>query len=328
MSLQQKILLGVDIGATKTRALLADGGGAVIGFGLAGPGNHETVGYPGLTNSVRIALEKACAQAGAAAADILSAGFGIGGLDWDSQEPDTRRALAETGLRCPMRLVNDTILGLVAGAPEGWGVAVVSGTGCNCWGWNKDHTRIGRVTGGGVLMGEGAGATELIAEAVKAVARSWTKRGPATALADALVACAGARDLADLLEGMMDNRYGVDACSAPLVFEAAAKGDPVAAGLVEWAGTELGEMVNAVVRQLDFQELEFDVVMVGSMFDGGASLVEPMRRKVEALAPRARFLRLACPPVAGAVFLAMEQAGIPVTAAVKERLVREAVAGM
>lgn len=324
----QKILLGVDIGATKTRALLADENGAVLGFGLAGPGNHETVGYPGLTASVRFALEMACAQAGAAEADILAAGFGVGGLDWDSQEADTRRAIGETGLRCPMRLVNDTILGLVAGAPEGWGVAVVSGTGCNCWGWTKDRTRIGRVTGGGIQMGEGAGATELIAEAVKAVARSWTKRGPATVLADAFVACAGARDLTDLLDGMMENRYEMNACSAPLIFQAAAKGDPVAAGLVEWAGTELGEMVNAVVRQLDFQELEFDVVMIGSMFDGGPALVDAMRRKVAALAPHARYIRLACPPVVGAAILAMERAGIPVSAKAKERLARETIAHM
>jgi N-acetylglucosamine kinase-like BadF-type ATPase len=247
-------------------------------------------------------------------------------LDWDSQEADTRRAIEKAGIGCPLRLVNDTILGLVAGAPEGWGIAVVSGTGCNCWGWDREHTRIGRVTGGGIEMGEGAGATELMAEAVKAVARSWTKRGPATALADAFVACAGARDLADLLDGMMDNRYELKACTAPLVFQTAAKGDPVAAGLVDWAGTELGEMVNAVVRQLDFQGMEFDVVMIGSMFDGGPALIDAMKRKVQTAAPRARLARLKSPPVVGAALLAMEQAGIRPSDAVRERLTRETIA--
>jgi N-acetylglucosamine kinase-like BadF-type ATPase len=325
MRQQKKILLGVDIGATKTRALLVDENGAVLGFGLAGPGNHETVGYAGLTAALKTALDRACAQAQVKTADILAAGFGIGGLDWDSQEADNRRAVENAGVRCPMRLVNDTILGLVAGAPEGWGIAVVSGTGCNCWGWNKERSRIGRVTGGGVMMGEGAGAAELTAEAVKAVARSWTQRGPATALAETFVDCAGASGLADLLDGLMDGRYALDACAAPLVFKCAAEGDPVAAGLVDWAGTELGEMVNAVVRQLDFGDLAFDVVMTGSMFEGGPALIEAMRRKVQTLAPRARLLRLDCPPVVGAALLAMEQAGITVSDPIRKRLDRETI---
>ncbi len=325
---QKKILLGVDIGGTKTRALLLDENGAVLGFGKAGPGNHETVGWDGLTAALQSALDAACKEAGVGIDAILAAGFGIGGLDWDSEEADTRRAIEKAGLRCPMRLVNDTILGLVAGAPEGWGIAVVSGTGCNCWGWNRDHTRIGRVTGGGIQMGEGAGASELMAEAVKAVARSWTKRGPATALADVFVTCAGARDLSDWLAGMMDGRFDTDACSAPLIFETAAKGDEVAQGLIDWAGTELGEMVNAVARQLEFHDLEFDVVMIGSMFDAGEALVAPMRRKIQTKIPRARFIRLACPPVVGAAVLALEQAALPVGEAVKSRIIRETTARM
>jgi N-acetylglucosamine kinase-like BadF-type ATPase len=299
----RNLFLGVDIGGTRTRALLVDKAGGVRGFGRGGPGNHETVGWDGLTASLQTALDQACRGAGLRIEEVHAAGFGIGGLDWDSQEDDTRQAIAKTGLRCPMRLVNDTVLGLLAGAPEGWGIAVVSGTGCNCWGWNRDRTRIGRVTGGGALMGEGAGAAELMAEAVKAVARAWTRRGPATGLADAFVSC-----------------------SAPRIFETAAGGDPVAKGLIDWAGTELGEMVNAVVRQLEFQALAFDVVMIGSMFDAGPALTDPMRRKVRTEAPRARFLRLTCPPVVGAAVLALEQGGAAVGDPVKSRLARETAA--
>jgi N-acetylglucosamine kinase-like BadF-type ATPase len=323
-----KIFLGVDIGGTKTRALLADENGAVLGSGMAGPGNHESVGWDGLTASLQTALDQACRDAGVRTADILAAGMGIGGLDWDSQEADTRRAIGRTGLHCPMRLVNDTIVGMVAGAPEGWGIAVVSGTGCNCWGWNRDRSRMGRVTGGGTLMGEGAGATELMAEARKTIARSWTKRNSPTALADVFVSCAGARDLPDLLAGLMDGRYELEGCFAPRIFETAALGDPAAAGLIEWAGAELAEMVNAVVRQLEFQDLEFDVVMIGGMFDAGPVLADPMRRKIREQAPRARFIRLTCPPVVGAALLALEQGGVKPSKEIRDRLSRETIARM
>jgi N-acetylglucosamine kinase-like BadF-type ATPase len=325
MGPQRKILLGVDIGATNTRALIADETGAVLGFGLGGPGNHESVGYPGLTAALQTALDGACRQAGIPADRIDAAAAGVGGFDWEGEEGDNRAAIERAGVRSPLRLVNDTILGLVAGAPDGWGVAVVSGTGCNCWGWTRDRTRIGHVTGGGIEMGEGAGATELIAEARKAVARSWTKRGPATALADAFVACAGARDLTDLLAGLMEYRYSLDPCSAPLVFDAARKGDAVAIGLVEWAGNELAEMAKAVIRQLDFQALAFDVVMIGGMFDGGAELAEFMKAGVRAEAPQARFLRLDCQPVVGAALLALEEAGLPAGREIRARLARETI---
>ena len=40
--------LGVDIGATKSHGVIADENGRAVGFGAAGPGNHEVVGYDGL----------------------------------------------------------------------------------------------------------------------------------------------------------------------------------------------------------------------------------------------------------------------------------------
>ena len=40
--------LGIDIGCTKSQALIADQTGRAVGFGQGGPGNHEVVGYDGL----------------------------------------------------------------------------------------------------------------------------------------------------------------------------------------------------------------------------------------------------------------------------------------
>ena len=102
----------------------------------------------------------------------------------------------------------------------------------------------------------------------------------------------------------------LDASLAPLVFEVAAQGDAVALDAIRWAGRELGELANAVIRQLEFEALEFDVVLVGGMYQGGPLLIEPMRATIQALAPRARLVRLTAPPVVGAVLLGMEQARV------------------
>ncbi len=75
-----------------------------------------------------------------------------------------------------------------------------------------------------------------------------------------------------------------------------------------------------MIRQLDFQEQEFDVVLVGSMFSGGSLLVEPMAATIHAFACKARLVRLIDPPVAGAVLLGMEAAGMNDVGPCRERL--------
>jgi N-acetylglucosamine kinase-like BadF-type ATPase len=152
------------------------------------------------------------------------------------------------------------------------------------------------------------------------VGYSWTKRLPRTALADAIVAHVGAKDLEDLLCGYTTGEMEVGAETARLVFRVAEAGDPAARDLIRWAGTELGELVNAVVRQLEFENLAFDVVMTGSMFDGGVMLIEPMRATISSLAPKARLVRLTVPPVTGAVMLGMEAAHCPVTPKIRKTM--------
>ncbi len=110
--------LGVDVGATKTHALIADESGRVRGFGRGGPGNHELVGYDGLIRVLADVVGQAAAAAGVAVADIAGAGFGVGGYDWPSERDATMAALATLGLRCPHEAVNDALIGTIAGGGD------------------------------------------------------------------------------------------------------------------------------------------------------------------------------------------------------------------
>ncbi len=302
------ILLGADIGGSKTRVLIADRSGRKLGAGQAGPGNHEVVGYGGMARALGDATSQALAAARLKLTDVSAAGLGVAGYDWPSQRQPILDVLDQLGYNMPLEIVNDAILGLLAGSDEGWGVAVIAGTGCNCWGWDRTRQRIRHATGGGPRMGEHAGGGDLVQKAVQALAYEWTSRGPATALTPLLVAHAGARDLEDLLEGLMTGSYHLDASAAPLVFRAAADGDAAAEGLVRWAGQELGEMANAVIRQLGFEQLEFDVVQMGSLWKGSPLLSEAMFERLHRCAPCARLVGLSVPPVNGAITLAGEVA--------------------
>ena len=210
--------LGVDLGGTKSHALIADERGNALSLGVGGPGNHETVGYEQMTRVLVDITTQALDAAGISRIQLSAAGFGIAGLDWDSELPAMHAAIAALDLTCPLELVNDAVIGLAAGAEAGWGVAVVAGTGCNCIGRDEQH-KIGRMTGYGAAMAEAAGAGELVAKAVQAVSLEWSRRGKPTTISREMIELCGARDLDDLIEGLCTFRYFVDAPFAPRIFD-------------------------------------------------------------------------------------------------------------
>jgi N-acetylglucosamine kinase-like BadF-type ATPase len=302
--------LGVDVGGTKTHALITDKSGQARAFASGGPGNWEGVGYGGFTRVLLEVTGRVLEQAGIAVDQIAGAGMGIGGYDWPSERADHLEAIRPLGLTCPLEIVNDASLGILAGTSEGWGVSVVAGTGCNARGWSRDYKRQGRAVGGGSRWsGEYAGGYDIVARAMQAVTFEWLKRGPATALTQVFLEHFEARNLGDLVEGVYLQRYQFESALVLKVFETARQGDPQAQAVMRWAGHELGEMAVGVINQLGFQEEHFEVVLIGSLHGASPVLDETLQETVLATAPHARFVRLTVPPVVGGVLLGMEAAG-------------------
>ncbi len=64
---------------------IADETGRAVGFGAAGPGNHEVVGYDGLIAALGACMGQALAMVGIDRREIAGAGFGVGGYDWPGE---------------------------------------------------------------------------------------------------------------------------------------------------------------------------------------------------------------------------------------------------
>ena len=303
--------LGVDVGGTKTHALISDENGQACGFATGGPGNWEGVGYAGLTRVLLDVVSRAAKAAGIKVDQVAGAGMGIGGFDWPCQRQPHLDAIRPVGLHCPLEIVNDATLGILAGASAGWGVSIVAGTGCNARGWSRDHKHEGRAVGGNShWSGEYAGGFDIADRAMRAVAFEWLKRGPATALTPAFIRHFNAENLDDLVEGVYLQRYQFDRSVIMLTFEIARQGDQQALEVMRWAGRELGEIGVGVINQLCLQQEKFDVVLIGSLYDGHPLLVESLRETIFKTAPCANLVRLTVPPVVGGVLLGMEQIGL------------------
>lgn len=306
-----KYFLGIDGGGTKTHALIADETGRAVGFARGGTGTWEGVGYDGLTETLKDVSTRALAMAGLCMDDITGTGVGLAGFDWPSQKQEHLSALKKAGLCSPLQIVNDAVLGISAGAEDGWGVSICSGTGCNCRGRSKDGLREGRVVGGAShWSGEAAGGYDILLRAMRTVTFEWTRRGPPTALTTGFVKATGAKDLDDLIEGYYVGRYNFEASMIMMVFKIACAGDPQAIEVMRWAGQELGGMAVGVINQLNLQEEIFDVVLIGSIFDGHPAIQDSVSEIVHQVSPCARLVRLTAPPVVGGVVLGMETAGM------------------
>jgi N-acetylglucosamine kinase-like BadF-type ATPase len=317
-----KYFLGVDVGSSKTHALIADETGCCIGFGKAWGGNHQGVGYDGLERVLLESFGQAREMAGIDPAEIAGAGFGVAGYDFPSDREPHLKSIAALGLSCPVEVVNDGMNGLLAGATRGIGVNVTSGSSNNCRGRNA-HGKEGRIVGNGAMFGENGGAIEIVMRALQMVNYAWIKRIPPTALTKVLLDAVGAKDEVDLMEGLSNSQYHLFPFIAVDVIKAAQNGDSAACDVIHWAGEELGWLAVAVARQIEMENDEIEVIQSGSVFEAGEMLTEPMRAIVMEYLPKARLIRLDGPPVVGAVILGMEQAGFD-GYAVRDEMVRSA----
>lgn len=304
-----RYFLGCDVGASKTHALIADEQGRCVGFGKAPGGNQQGVGYHGLEEALQRSFQQARAMANISAGQIAGAGFGISGYDFPCDLQPHLETIGALGLDCPLEIVNDGLNGLLAGASHGIGVNVTAGSSVNCRGRGPDG-REGRIVGNGIPFGEFGGGYEIVWKGLHMVNYAWIKRIPPTALTQIYLEATGATDELDLMEGLSYNRYHIFPFIAVKVFEAARAGDAAAQEVLRWAGEELGWLALSVIRQIGMENEAVEVILSGSVFEGGEWIIEPLREVVLRGAPQARLVRLDGPPAVGPVVLGMQAAGL------------------
>jgi len=317
-----KYFLGIDVGSSKTHALIVDEQGRCAGFGKAWGGNHQGVGYDGLSNALQESFAGAREMAGVNPARIAGAGFGVAGYDFPSDRDGHLRAIAELKLACPLEVVNDGWNGLYAGATRGIGVNVTSGSSNNCRGRNRTGKE-GRIVGNGAPFGENGGGIEIVQHGLQKVNHAWIRRIPPTKLTQIYLEATDAKNEMDLMEGLSNDQYHLFPFIAVQVIQAAREGDAAAQDVIRWAGEELGWLAVSVARQIEMEDEEVEVVQSGSVFEAGAIISAPMEKIVLEHCPKAKLVRLDCPPVVGAVILGMEQAGFD-GYAVRNEMIRTA----
>lgn len=267
----EELVLGFDGGGTRTVALLAarsGNGWKILGRGEAGPSNRQAVGTPAALAALDTAAEAAFASAGRPRKAVRAAVLGLAGAGRAEDREVIRGWAAKAHLAPAVDVIEDAALLLAAGTPDGWGVAVVAGTGSMAYARAADG-RTARSGGWGYLLGdEGSGYAVALA-GLRAAARAADGRGPRTVLTDKLLAAFGLEKPEELV-GVVYR--GCDrpalAALAPLVLDAAGE-DAVAAEIAAASAAELASAAAAAARQLGYGE-SFPVALAGGLFESRA----------------------------------------------------------
>jgi N-acetylglucosamine kinase-like BadF-type ATPase len=167
------------------------------------------------------------------------------------------------------------------------------------------------------------GAATIVHEVFNAVLRAEDGRGQPTLLTQMILNHLGQPTVEALLRASISRQldYGKFYAFAPLVFEAALKGDHIAVEILVHQGRELAEYATAMARRFNMCEIEFDIVLAGSVFKGvGPLLIDTITQEIHQVAPRARIVRAHFEPVIGSVLLAYDALDIEVTDDIYARL--------
>ena len=181
----EALVLGLDVGGTSTRVLVATSDGARRGVGRAAGGNPTGLGPERAAAALSDALGQALAGLDPAAVRRVVIGLAGGasvpsGADLPGGEAFAR-AWARAGIDCPIEYEGDALIAFVAGTDEPEGSLLLSGTGAVAIAV-KDRALAARADGHGWLLGDRGSGFWLGRQVVLAAMAELDGEGPATPL--------------------------------------------------------------------------------------------------------------------------------------------------
>ncbi len=306
----QTCVLGVDGGGTTTRAMLADAKtGAILGRGNAGASNIQAVGVPLGLKALDESIDRAFLEAGLPRSTVAAACLGLAGIDWDGglkiiEEWSQRSQLARS-----MEIANDATLLLAAGTPDGWGLAVIAGTGSIAFA-RTQQGEIGRCGGWGYILGDEGSAYQIALLGLRLACRSFDGIEPESVLVERFLEAMQLTEPPEMIEAVYRGAWDRTAIAglAPLVLDAAVEGDALALRIVKQESRELAKTAVAAVRRNHLPDVELPIALAGGVLTKSEVYREEFLGGMLDAGISAGAVELVTEPALGAIVLARQLA--------------------
>ena len=197
---------------------------------------------------------------------------------------------------------SDRDSGLAAALDHGDGIVVNAGSGSSVTGRRGDQ--IERAGGWGHILGDTGGGYFLSIEALRLILREYDLHRGEMQFTAKILHALSLNNLDELVRWAQTADKMEIAMLAPVVFEAAAGGDPCVIAIIEEGARVLCEYTEAVASRLHL--LAPKVVLMGGLFHRDSIYTHAFRRRLKRNLPDARVTIAERPPELGAAWLAAE----------------------
>lgn len=309
------IVVGVDGGGSKTRAIVADERGTELARAEGAPSavraDDGRVGDAADRSAAAIAatVRDALAACGMSATRPHVLSVGVAGAGREGERQAVWRALSVLGISDDVAVHADAAIALEDAFGDGAGVVLIAGTGSVAFGRGPTGT-IARCGGWGPVFGDEGGGAWIGRRALGVVASAADGREPDTALVGAVVTAAQVERVEDLIAWAAAAGPAGLASLAPVVLQCAESGDLRANAVVSFAAEELVLHVRALSRTLYGDErATTPVALAGGLLTKGSALRGRVEHRLKSAVPGAQLNPNDVDPARGAVRSALRSLG-------------------
>jgi len=304
------VALGFDGGGTRSRAVLVNPQGEVIGVGLAGPANIKRVGLENALGALEEAVARAWKDSGSRNRPADAAFLGFAGAGSQEDRDLLAQGAIKAGISSAGKLRVDhdlriALAGALGGSP---GIVIISGTGSAAYGRTTDG-RAWQAGGWGWLLGDPGSGYWLGQQALKTASCEIDGRGKPTSLTPAIANRLGLASILEIKEKLYRNNQEaiqMIAALAPVVIAEAENGDEAAGEIIRKGCSELARMALAAARKLDWETDPVSISAIGGVARSGRFFASALETALAACLPEANLKQPQLPPVLGASLLALQ----------------------
>jgi glucosamine kinase len=297
----ESIVVGIDGGGTKTRALLADEHGEVIAEAV-GAGSavrpHEVERSAGIiAGVVRDVLEQG--EMRDARPRVLC--IGVAGAGRETERQALWESLVAQQLADDVVVQSDFAVALDDAFGDGPGVLLIAGTGSSAFARGPTGATA-RCGGWGPNIGDEGSGAWIGRRALSVVAAASDGREPETALTGAILTATEQPETSELIRWAASATPAAYATLAPVVMTVADAGDLRANSIISMAVEELALHVRALARKLFADErASVPLALTGGLLARQSSFRKRLEHRLKSAVPGAQIRSEEVDPARGAV---------------------------
>jgi len=302
----QRYFVGIDGGGTKTEVIVSDQNGQIIGNGLSGPTNLDSVVEAVSCANLLAAVEYALGTIDKSQSELYVY-MGASGVDTDVEIARSTEVFGRALAHLPIKkfiVINDGFIALASGTDNPNSLILIGGTGSNCIGHNE-HGQVAKAGGMGFLLADQGSGYYIGRQVLREAVKSFDGRRPKTMIEQLVCEYFKIPSIINLKEKVYNPPLSKDQIAqlSPLCSKAVEANDQVALMIFSHVVDELMLHTSTVIKRLDIQHTTFDCVCVGSVINL-PYIKEQCFQRLQQEFPTCNLVFPQNPPVYGAVKLA------------------------